>query len=213
MLSLRAGQYRAQFATLAWAHMAVFFAVVQSSFFVASAYQGIIWSGPVLTFHHTLTGDATDTRGHWNYCYSRDIICATPALRSCLRDFDPIGRMQYRVQFRSLSSSDSTLLPRLHTCGALLDRFLLPTSLVIVNDCAAYVFGVLLGRTPLIRLSPKKTWEGYLGAAVVTSVAAFLVSGLHAGPVTLVDLLRLSPMRLGCILTRAPPHGGLNAGV
>jgi len=43
VLSLRPGQYRAQFASLAWAHMAVFFAVVQSSFFVANAYQGIIW--------------------------------------------------------------------------------------------------------------------------------------------------------------------------
>lgn len=64
------------------------------------------------------------------------------------------------------------------TCG----RFLLPTSLVIVNDCAAYVFGKLFGRTRLIQLSPKKTWEGYLGAAVTTSVAAFLVRQAAGAP-------------------------------
>lgn len=51
VLSLRPGWYRAQFAALAWAHMAVFFAVVQSSFFVANAYQGIIWSGPGTSPH------------------------------------------------------------------------------------------------------------------------------------------------------------------
>eukprot|EP00897_Mesotaenium_endlicherianum_P005999 jgi/Mesen1/5427/ME000027S04802 len=55
--------------------------------------------------------------------------------------------------------------------------FLLPASLIIVNDCAAYVFGVLFGRTPLIKLSPKKTWEGFIGASVTTVIAAFLLAG------------------------------------
>ena len=30
----------------------------------------------------------------------------------------------------------------------------------------AYVFGFFFGRTPLIKLSPKKTWEGFIGGAV-----------------------------------------------
>ncbi|KAJ1549649.1 hypothetical protein HK405_006519 [Cladochytrium tenue] len=55
--------------------------------------------------------------------------------------------------------------------------FLLPTSLVICNDISAYVFGFFFGRTPLIRLSPKKTWEGFLGALVSTIVFAFFFSG------------------------------------
>eukprot|EP00850_Spirogloea_muscicola_P011508 SM000071S21132 [mRNA] locus=s71:539066:542704:- [translate_table: standard] len=55
--------------------------------------------------------------------------------------------------------------------------FLLPSSLIIINDCAAYFFGVFFGRTPLIKLSPKKTWEGFLGASVTTIVAAFLLAG------------------------------------
>ena len=39
---------------------------------------------------------------------------------------------------------------------------MLPTSLVIINDIMAYLFGFFFGRTPLIKISPKKTWEGAL---------------------------------------------------
>jgi len=48
--------------------------------------------------------------------------------------------------------------------------FFLPASLVIVNDIAAYVCGFFWGRTPLIQLSPKKTWEGFIGAFFLTIV-------------------------------------------
>lgn len=34
--------------------------------------------------------------------------------------------------------------------------FLLPASLIVINDIAAYLFGFFFGRTPLIKLSPKK---------------------------------------------------------
>ncbi|CAF1067877.1 unnamed protein product, partial [Didymodactylos carnosus] len=36
---------------------------------------------------------------------------------------------------------------------------LFPVSLIIVNDIMAYMFGFFYGRTPLTKLSPKKTWE------------------------------------------------------
>ncbi|KAI3434991.1 hypothetical protein D9Q98_003043 [Chlorella vulgaris] len=51
--------------------------------------------------------------------------------------------------------------------------FLLPTALVIVNDIMAYLAGFFFGRTPLIQLSPKKTWEGFLGGCVGTVIAAW----------------------------------------
>jgi len=47
---------------------------------------------------------------------------------------------------------------------------MLPASLVICNDCMAYVFGFFFGKTPLIQLSPKKTWEGFIGGGVSTIV-------------------------------------------
>lgn len=48
----------------------------------------------------------------------------------------------------------------------------MPHLLVIFNDICAYLFGIFLGKTPLIKLSPKKTWEGFLGGIV----GSFLIS-------------------------------------
>ncbi|KAL2944754.1 Phosphatidate cytidylyltransferase 3, partial [Bienertia sinuspersici] len=56
--------------------------------------------------------------------------------------------------------------------------FLLPVTLIAVNDVAAYIFGFFFGRTPLIKLSPKKTWEGFIGASVTTLIAAFVLGNI-----------------------------------
>ncbi|CAH0492612.1 unnamed protein product [Peronospora farinosa] len=58
--------------------------------------------------------------------------------------------------------------------------FFFPVSLVICNDCCAFFCGKLFGRkfikTPFLRLSPNKTWEGFIGALVCTVVYAFFSS-------------------------------------
>ncbi len=48
--------------------------------------------------------------------------------------------------------------------------------LVWTYDTTAYLFGMLIGSTPLYsRISPKKTWEGLIGGSVITiSLAIFL---------------------------------------
>ncbi|CAN0901000.1 Phosphatidate cytidylyltransferase 3 [Linum grandiflorum] len=56
--------------------------------------------------------------------------------------------------------------------------FLLPASLIAVNDVAAYFFGFFFGKTPLIKLSPKKTWEGFIGASVATMISAFVLANI-----------------------------------
>ncbi|CAO3580241.1 unnamed protein product [Absidia cylindrospora] len=56
--------------------------------------------------------------------------------------------------------------------------FVLPTSLVICNDIFAYVCGFFWGRTQLIKLSPKKTVEGFVGAWICTLVFGFLWASL-----------------------------------
>ncbi|KAH8108005.1 phosphatidate cytidylyltransferase [Cristinia sonorae] len=48
--------------------------------------------------------------------------------------------------------------------------FWVPASLVICNDVFAYIWGITIGRTPLIKLSPKKTVEGFVGAFFSTVV-------------------------------------------
>ncbi|XP_018319457.1 phosphatidate cytidylyltransferase, photoreceptor-specific [Agrilus planipennis] len=54
--------------------------------------------------------------------------------------------------------------------------FIVPVSMIICNDIMAYVFGFFFGKTPLIKLSPKKTWEGFIGGGVSTVVFGFLIS-------------------------------------
>lgn len=54
--------------------------------------------------------------------------------------------------------------------------FLLPVALIHCNDIMAYYFGFFLGRTKLISLSPKKTWEGFIGGAIMTIIFGFLIS-------------------------------------
>ncbi|KAI4671005.1 uncharacterized protein J4E88_009400 [Alternaria novae-zelandiae] len=53
--------------------------------------------------------------------------------------------------------------------------FILPVSMVITNDIFAYLCGITFGRTPLIQISPKKTWEGFLGAWFFTVIWGMLV--------------------------------------
>jgi len=67
----------------------------------------------------------------------------------------------------------------------LLDGYIwiiLPHGLIIFNDIAAYFSGVLLGRKiidrPLTSLSPNKTWEGFIGALLLTLFVAFYFSPL-----------------------------------
>lgn len=53
---------------------------------------------------------------------------------------------------------------------------LVPVSMIICNDIMAYMFGFFFGKTPLIKLSPKKTWEGFIGGAFSTVVFGILLS-------------------------------------
>uniref|UniRef100_A0A336K0U6 Phosphatidate cytidylyltransferase n=1 Tax=Culicoides sonorensis TaxID=179676 RepID=A0A336K0U6_CULSO len=46
--------------------------------------------------------------------------------------------------------------------------FIVPVAMIVCNDVMAYMFGFFFGRTPLIKLSPKKTWEGFIGGGLAT---------------------------------------------
>ena len=59
-------------------------------------------------------------------------------------------------------------------------RFIVPVSMIILNDIWAYVFGFFFGRTPLIQVSPKKTWEGFIGGGVATVICGIIVSKFYS---------------------------------
>ncbi|CAI4229526.1 unnamed protein product [Auanema sp. JU1783] len=54
--------------------------------------------------------------------------------------------------------------------------FLAPVTMIICCDVMSYMFGFFWGKTPLIKLSPKKTWEGFIGGAVSTVLFGILLS-------------------------------------
>ena len=54
----------------------------------------------------------------------------------------------------------------------------LPASLVITNDIFAYICGITFGRTQLIKISPKKTVEGFVGAWICTIVFGFFMTNI-----------------------------------
>ncbi|KAI1285802.1 Phosphatidate cytidylyltransferase 1 [Halotydeus destructor] len=54
--------------------------------------------------------------------------------------------------------------------------FVVPVSMIVANDVMAYLFGFFFGRTPLIKLSPKKTWEGFIGGGISTIIMSLFIS-------------------------------------
>ncbi|KAG8468871.1 hypothetical protein KFE25_007389 [Diacronema lutheri] len=60
--------------------------------------------------------------------------------------------------------------------------FVYPVSLVVVNDCMAYFCGQAFGRKLIkrefLRLSPNKTWEGFIGGGLFTVFWAVLAPRL-----------------------------------
>ena len=51
--------------------------------------------------------------------------------------------------------------------------FLLPVGCVLINDITSYIYGRMLGNNTLSSLSPKKTWEGFIGAFFSTIIWCF----------------------------------------
>ena len=56
--------------------------------------------------------------------------------------------------------------------------FFLPVALVITNDIWAYICGITFGRTQLIKISPKKTVEGFVGAWIFTIIFGILLTNV-----------------------------------
>lgn len=55
--------------------------------------------------------------------------------------------------------------------------FFFPMATVVMNDVSAYFCGITMGRkyikSVFLKLSPNKTWEGFLGAGVLTLIFSF----------------------------------------
>jgi len=97
----------------------------------------------------------------------------------------------YRLQFFMFGWTHCTLLMivvQSHLCMQnIFDGviwFALPVLLVCSNDTFAYICGFFIGkrfiRFPLINLSPKKSWEGFIGGGILTLVWGFIFASFLA---------------------------------
>jgi phosphatidate cytidylyltransferase len=80
-------------------------------------------------------------------------------------------------------------MPALMLYALRLQSLVLPLALVLLiwmNDTMAYLVGSFIGRTPFSPISPKKTWEGTTGGAILTMALA-LWWGWYSKFFTLTD--------------------------
>ncbi|HWR31932.1 MAG TPA: phosphatidate cytidylyltransferase [Chitinophagaceae bacterium] len=60
-----------------------------------------------------------------------------------------------------------------------------------INDTMAYIIGSLIGKTPLSKISPKKTWEGTIGGIILSTMLMYflwmiLFYSIHNGSMNLL---------------------------
>ena len=54
--------------------------------------------------------------------------------------------------------------------------YVMPMSIITINDIGAYMVGFFGGKTPLTKLSPKKTREGFIGGGIITLILGTLLT-------------------------------------
>ncbi|CAF3626305.1 unnamed protein product [Rotaria socialis] len=84
--------------------------------------------------------------------------------------------------------------------------FIFPVSLIICNDIMAYMFGFFYGRTPLTKLSPKKTWEGFIGGGVSTLIFGFIFAGVLSSYQFFICPLEYDEEIMGLSMSCIPLH-------
>lgn len=134
------------------------------------------------------------------------------------------GTVDFREYIRqtavSLISAVLVILPSSFWIGSLEEHgmkwIFFPAALVAVNDIMAYVFGRMFGKHPLLpSISPKKTWEGFLGATLSTvGVAWLLLDNAEASTVLrLVGIDRTDGIVLAGFASILAPFAGFLASV
>ncbi len=88
--------------------------------------------------------------------------------------FTFFGLLYVAVPFSLLNYfPNPAFIPGVYHSSFLLGFFFL----IWINDTGAFVTGTALGRRRLFeRVSPKKTWEGAIGGAILTIVCAYIIS-------------------------------------
>lgn len=137
------------------------------------------------------------------------------------------GTVEFREFIRqtavSLLSAITVVLPSSYWIGTLEEHgmkwIFVPAAFIAINDIMAYIFGRLIGRHPLLpAISPKKTWEGFLGAGMATVGAAWVALAEEGGSAALLGpglegITRTDGMILAAVASTVAPFAGFLASV
>ena len=85
-------------------------------------------------------------------------------------------------------------LPILMFLGLRSISIIVPLALILMiwmNDTMAYLIGSFIGKTPFSKISPKKTWEGTAGGAILT-IAGAAIWGHYSGYYRMIDWIALA---------------------
>lgn len=86
------------------------------------------------------------------------------------------------------------MLPMILLYSMRLQSIVIPLSLVLMiwmNDTMAYLVGSFIGKTPFSPISPKKTWEGTAGGAILT-IGGAAVWGYYTPHYSMIDWMALA---------------------
>lgn len=93
-----------------------------------------------------------------------------------------LQKKMLRTQFAHFAVTHITIFVVSSSCNLIIKNIVngkcwlaFPALLVITNDVFSYIFGKLFGKRPLIKLSPKKTWEGFIGGLISTIFIGLLL--------------------------------------
>lgn len=120
------------------------------------------------------------------------IVLCTPALlllTQSLRKQGALDAAFYGIGAIAYVSLPLCLLMHMRHVSLLLPLGLI--ALIWINDTMAYIVGSFIGKTPFSVISPKKTWEGTIGGALLTLLVAG-IWGIYAPYYQVLDWIVLA---------------------
>lgn len=109
-----------------------------------------------------------------------------------------IGALSPHTQLKQVFNAFGGLfyitLPFLLFIGLRSINIIIPLALVLMiwmNDTMAYLVGSFIGKTPFSKISPKKTWEGTGGGALLTVIGA-AIWGYYSPYYRMIDWMMLA---------------------
>jgi phosphatidate cytidylyltransferase len=90
-----------------------------------------------------------------------------------------LGLLSISLSWGLMMSLFNEIDIHIHDTKLVIGGYGIPVIIIIsiwINDTMAYIVGSLIGKTPLSKISPKKTWEGTIGGIILSVIVVGLIS-------------------------------------